>query len=317
MNIYIYGSKSFKNNIHNAFEHSNMKFRLNDNDSIIDLNSLNKLKDAIRENPKNIFLIDEEKIIRKNSLNEKLNLFKDKDRIEEEFLKEFGVIGNLSVDSISDIPSIIIKKLEEEHKNLETLEDLFEEEKLNEEPIYLNNKVSDKNFSKNKNDKIDIENLNKDDDFGFLGDELDNLFDFGNELSFDAKKNVYEDKRSYDINLEDDDFGLVVEEIVNKSDNTINEDDDFGLIIEDIENNKIEEKGNNNMENNEFSELDNLSENDLIEALGGSSTTKSTQKSVEKKAEVELNSSSVNDLSALITQLLNNKTLEITIKIKE
>ncbi len=65
MTIYIYGSKSFKNNINKVLEHANMKFRLSDEDSIVELSSLVKLKEAIDANPKDIFLIDDEKIIQK------------------------------------------------------------------------------------------------------------------------------------------------------------------------------------------------------------------------------------------------------------
>jgi hypothetical protein len=73
----------------------------------------------------------------------------------------------------------------------------------------------------------------------------------------------------------------------------------------------------------EFSELDALSENDILDALGeldtqDIETSLLEEKSVSKqKNSVEINSNSVNELSTLISQLLQNKTLEITIKIKD
>lgn len=124
MTIYIYGSKSFKNNIQEVLEHANMKFRLNDEDSIVELDTLHELKEAIEEDPQNIFLIDDEKIIKKNSLNEKIKFLKPKDGIEEEFLKEHG-IGDLSVDDIHDIATHIIKKLEKAHALKENLEEEY------------------------------------------------------------------------------------------------------------------------------------------------------------------------------------------------
>ena len=73
----------------------------------------------------------------------------------------------------------------------------------------------------------------------------------------------------------------------------------------------------------EFSELDSISEKDLLEALsynvGGSNSVNEYKPMVSesKNETLSIDSSNVNDLSALISKLLNNKTLEITIKIKD
>ena len=64
-------------------------------------------------------------------------------------------------------------------------------------------------------------------------------------------------------------------------------------------------------------------EKDLLEALNysvGESNSTNEYKPVvsERKNEtLSIDSSNVNDLSSLISKLLNNKTLEITIKIKD
>ncbi|HRM77407.1 MAG TPA: hypothetical protein PLF55_03820, partial [Aliarcobacter cryaerophilus] len=85
-----------------------------------------------------------------------------------------------------------------------------------------------------------------------------------------------------------------------------------------IENTKINEQ--------DKAIIDSLNEQDLIEALGGASTQSSVQNVVEEKTEqkemqssnnLDISSSNVNDIASLISKLLNNKTLEITIKIKE
>ncbi len=299
MTIYIYGNKSFKNNIHSVFEHANMKFRLNDEDSIVELSSLKKLKDAIKENPKNIFLIDEDKIIKKDSLNEKLNLFKSKDRIEEEFLKEHGVMGELSVDNVADITLPIIRKLEEEHDRLDALK-----EETKDEIQSLNENEYD------KNNLTDVST--KENDFNFFDEELESLINFEDDLPIDSLK--YENNYKYDsINLDDEDFGLIVEEIKDKNENRIDlEQEDFDLEIEEIDSKRGDEM------QNDFSELDSLNEDDLLKALGDSnSTSNEIKKKTNSQTEVELSNSNINDISSLITQLLNNKTLEITIKIKE
>ena len=77
----------------------------------------------------------------------------------------------------------------------------------------------------------------------------------------------------------------------------------------------------------DFFELDSLNEQDLIEALSGSGISNVAQTDTQnikesKKMEIsnnniDIGSSNMNDIASLISKLLNNKTLEITIKIKE
>ena len=333
MTVYIYGSKSFKNNIHEVLEHANMKFRLSGDDSIVELISLEELKEAIAEDPKNIFLIDDEKIIKKNSLNDKIKFLKPKDGIEEEFLKEYG-IGDLSVDDISDIATHVIRKLKKAHALNEAQKEVVKEEYTQRQ----NNEIASKNNEYefvHGNQKAEETNISR----HISHDEEDSYetYSHSNELEESAMQDEEHDDEEHEFNIDDViDFGesAEVESAVNtpkeeekieeeslfeesnsqKVDNL--EDEDFGLTIE-----KIEQKGDRDM-SDEFSELDSLNEDELLEALNGSSvkseSSKKSQDGIKKSgAEVELNSSSIHDISSLITQLLNNKTLEITIKIKE
>lgn len=340
MTIYIYGSKSFKNNIHDVLEHANMKFKLSEDDSITELMSLDELKDAIEEDPTNIFLIDDEKIIRKGAL----KFLKPKDGIEEEYLKIHG-IGDLSVDDISDIATHIVKKLkksqaQKEAKNEAQKEVLKEEyvEKQNDEIALKNN-----DYEFVHGDTKQQTTLDQHDEDEFLSaysqnselenaheqDEDDN-FDINDVINFDEDEEENENKEDVEAPKEDEeskeedevDFEELLDEeetpVVSES-NYSNEDlhkEDFGLTIE-----KIEKDEDSDM-SDEFSELDSLNEDELLEALSGSNAkndtiTKSPVSVTKSNAEVELNSSSVHDISSLISQLLNNKTLEITIKIKE
>ena len=109
MVIYIYGSESFKKDIHDVLNHSNIKFRLDEHGEIKDLKNLKELKDAIEENPNNIYLIDDEKIIKKSSLNKKIKFLQAKDAIDQEYLFDNG-IGDISVDSIDELSTHIKKK---------------------------------------------------------------------------------------------------------------------------------------------------------------------------------------------------------------
>ena len=72
------------------------------------------------------------------------------------------------------------------------------------------------------------------------------------------------------------------------------------------------------MPNDDFSELDLISEKDLLDALNLES--KSSANIVESKVNsevVNISSSNVDELATLFSKILNNKTLEITIKIKD
>ncbi|WP_419675877.1 hypothetical protein ACN2CX_01020 [Aliarcobacter butzleri] len=81
------------------------------------------------------------------------------------------------------------------------------------------------------------------------------------------------------------------------------------------------------MNDNEFSELDSLNEKDLMEALNYKAdeivqvpkNQENTQiiSNTNNKETVILNSSNVDEISQLISKLLSNKTLEITIKLKD
>ena len=115
MNIYIYGNQSFKKEIIETLEHSNIKFKLDGNSYIKEIDSLKELKETIKNNPKDIYLIDDEKIIKKNNLNKKIKFLTPKDAIDEEFLLDSG-IADLSINSLKEIPKYILKKYEEDRE---------------------------------------------------------------------------------------------------------------------------------------------------------------------------------------------------------
>jgi hypothetical protein len=78
------------------------------------------------------------------------------------------------------------------------------------------------------------------------------------------------------------------------------------------------------MSNDEFFELDSLTEKDLLEALNctnsGLNQEKSEKTDLLEKSNNTISvssSSNTDELAQLISKLLSNKTLEITIKIKD
>ena len=141
----------------------------------------------------------------------------------------------------------------------------------------------------------------------------------------EKEKNI----ENIDIINENDD--VVSEEQIEEKESEIENLSDFALEDLDFANMDLEDKKEDKSikgedMSDEFLELDSLNEQDLIEALGGASTQSSVQNVVEEKTEqkemqssnnLDISSSNVNDIASLISNLLNNKTLEITIKIKE
>ena len=313
MVIYIYGSESFKKDIHAVLNHSNIKFRLDEHGEIKDLKNLNELKDAIEDNPNNIYLIDDEKIIKKNSLNKKIKFLQPKDGIEQEYLLDHG-IGDISVDSIDELSTHIKKRLEAiidekesseiQESIVEMVEDAYEQDETKE---YIQ-----------------------------LDDELSQLLskDSSRDDEINEENNIEERK----IDLKED---HILDDVVSLVDDIEKiDEEDFSLLKglsfdEDLDNINTQEEiiehktqGDNYMAD-DFSQFDTLDENEILAALdsmesisaSSASTLKektpSISKPIHNNENVEVNGSNVNDIAQLISQLLNNKTLEITIKVKD
>lgn len=395
MNIYIYGNQSFKKEIHETLDHSNIKFKLDSNTLVTELSSLSDLKKAIKNNPKDVYIIDDEKIIKKNSLNNKIKFLAPKDGIEEEFLLDSG-IADLSIDSLKEIPKYILRKYEEQ-KSLEDenskVKESDDESIQNENDLELDEELS-KLLSKEEEAPKKSEpkhNLEEDleDVFGTGSsvdlDELENLIEFDTQNSssideFSGLENFNDNFGLNNISYDYDDEDILNETKVtsndeeflsNLLDENITEDDSIEEIFEDVdfleeifskkekeEKKEVEEMNffDNNldieevkeeekekfeeiefaviekkepfkgeiMNEDDFSELDLLTEKDLLEALNsvdvssvsGKTETKKEISNTEDTQNV-INTANIDDLSKLISKLLNNKTLEITIKIKD
>lgn len=264
MKIYIYGNQSFKKEIHETLDHSNIKFKLDNNTVIEEIESLEKLKTTIENNPKDIYLIDDEKIIKKNSLNKKLKFLTPKDGIEEEYLLDSGV-ADLAIDSLKELPKYIIKKYEE----LKLLEPEIEEEppKVEEvkSSIELDEELSMLLAKEGKNSKneefIPLENLDEIFDLDNDADNLDNLIssvenseEIKNSDDFAQITNFNDDFGLNNISFDYDDDNVLYKEVDDddvvstKSSNIIEELDFLGEeVIEDEEDFSDLEKVNNEL----------------------------------------------------------------------
>ena len=319
MNIYIYGNASFKSDIHKIFEHSNIKFRLDENDSIQEINTLIELRTAIENNPKEIFLIDDAKIFRKNALNQKIKFLKPNDAIEEEFIKEHE-ISDISIESLEELPKYIIKKLEEAHghgidddyntsrENLEIQESIIN---------IVDDAYSEEESTSSESTQDDTSNIDEENDKIQLDDELSSLLVGGDGSSDDDS---FDELDTID-GLEE----LEVDEkldIDTSDENEVEKDMEIENELDDTPKIEGEDMAD------EFSELDNLNESDILAALDGledidvnsimpvETASSGDKAQVQSSLGVEVDSKNVNDIASLITQLLNNKTLEITIKVK-
>jgi hypothetical protein len=378
LNIYIYGNNSFKKEIHETLEHSNIKFKLDESTLIKEIDDLSQLKQTIKNNPKDIYLIDDERIIKKNSLNKKIKFFTPKDGIEEEFLLDSG-ISDLSINSLSEIPKYILRKYDEEKKMNSNIQEELSNNSIDddgkENRVELDDELAQLLA---KEESIQEIKVNK----NFDGENLEELFDMRNDINLGDPENMFDtfdniDNNSIEISKNEfddimnfnDSFGLnnisfdyddeavgndeakdkeefmdfnFGEEIENddEEDNEVFEDLDF---LEDMFSDKKEKildnkekelkkevsfneslQGEKSMSNDEFFELDSLNEKDLLEALNYTNSSLNQDKNekidlLEKSSNTisVTSSSNTDELAQLISKLLSNKTLEITIKIKD
>lgn len=260
MNIYIYGSQSFKKEIHQTLEHANIRFKLGDNTLINDIANLKELKEIIKNNPNDIYLIDDTKIIKKNSLNKKLKFLAPKDGIDEEILLDSG-IADLSIDSVNEIPRYILKKYEEvklnEPKEVQINND-FEE---NDHKIELDDELSSllvkEDISESKIEEKHEEN------------SLEDAFGIPQDVNLDSLENLIgsiddeDDVQTKEVdNLNDifgDDFGLSNSSLDYDDDNTLNkEEEDFfsNFLVENENDNVMEVFDESSTVEEEFNDVD-------------------------------------------------------------
>lgn len=328
MNIYIYGNNSFKKEIHETLEHANIKFKLDSDTKIEDIKTLDVLKSTIEASPNDIYLIDDEKIIKKNAISQKIKFLTPKDGIEEEFLLDNG-IADISVDSLKEIPKYILEKheqqkeiepgiqnsiidiVDEAYENEENneMEDDFDIE-LDEELAQLLSSANDDNEEHTSEENQEVKDVNLDEIEGLINDEDTS----NNELSKDEFSSVINFEEDFGLNnvqSDYDDENIFEEDKIHEVEKE--EESDFM----EMENITLEEPIQGDDMSSNFSELDSLNEEDVLNALSNIDSPVATASNDSSNQKIEVESSNVNDIAELISKLLNNKTLEITIKIKD
>ena len=335
-----------------AFKEKDKSEEIKNEDLLLDNELANLLESKEQENSQNLTssILEEPVGININELDNLIELeSSDKEKLDtnyismEDFDENFG-LNNVSFDydddstfnqdlkSDEDLLQDILNNSIVDEDDYEFVGETFEDVNFLDE-IFPNNKIFDideKSITpinivlqeKEKDKDIDLHNEN---DNSF--DEIEALKDFNFDEAFEDEK----EKNIENIDIINENDDVVSEEQIEEKESEIENLSDFALEDLDFANMDLEDKKEDKSikgedMSDEFLELDSLNEQDLIEALGGASTQSSVQNVVEEKTEqkemqssnnLDISSSNVNDIASLISNLLNNKTLEITIKIKE
>ena len=333
-----------------AFKEKDKSEEIKNEDLLLDNELANLLESKEQENSQNLTssILEEPVGININELDNLIELeSSDKEKLDtnyismEDFDENFG-LNNVSFDydddstfnqdlkSDEDLLQDILNSSIVDEDDYEFVGETFEDVNFLDE-IFPNNKILDideKSITpinivlQEKDKDIDLHNEN---DNSF--DEIEALKDFNFDEAFEDEK----EKNIENIDIINENDDVVSEEQIEEKESEIENLSDFALEDLDFANMDLEDKKEDKSikgedMSDEFLELDSLNEQDLIEALGGASTQSSVQNFVEEKTKqkemqssnnLDISSSNVNDIASLISNLLNNKTLEITIKIKE
>ena len=223
MNIFIYGNQNFKNEVHKILLNSKIETILEDV-KIEDISNIDTLKDNIAKNPDDIYLIDEDKIIKKS----RFKFLKQKDGIEEDFLLQYGV-NDLSIDSLEEIPNYIIRK----HERI-AFKEKDKSEEIKNEDLLLDNELANLLESKEQENSQNLTSSILEEPVGININELDNLI----ELESSDKEKL--DTNYISMEDFDENFGLNNVSFDYDDDSTFNQDlkSDEDL-LQDILNNSI------------------------------------------------------------------------------
>ena len=280
MNIYIYGSKSFKKNINKLLSKANIIFKLEDSGTITEISNVEELKGFIVQSPRDIFLIDENKIIKKGGV----DFLKPKDGIERTFLNQYGV-GDLSADTFDDLVDHINARIELKQSQNEDLSTSIKS-------------IDIDNMDIDTTDNVDIENDENNLNIDEISDSEDKII---SSTSDDYDEDVIED----DENTKEDDMEEEFGELnIDDIDNLDTIDDENGLDELD--------------ELDESLLMDALEDDDLIidDMEDNSSDSSIEEPIIANNDNITLDTNQLGALTEVLSKLLNGKELEITIKVK-
>lgn len=221
----------------------------------------------------------------------------------DSFISEDFDMNDFKLDEDFDLNSIDEMLLDSDDKNIIASEDKNKNEELfdnNKEEVFINTPENslDSNF--------DIENLDEDNNQEeiFLGDIEKQLEESLDLDEVDLKEDTQEDNQ--------------IKKEYNSAENDVVKEENSNLSIQK------EDKSMNN-----FLDIDSISEADILDALGLDNSKVEMDSSLNsgnninnssdnfKASSIDLNASNIDDVTALLSKLLKNKSVELSIKIKE
>lgn len=221
----------------------------------------------------------------------------------DSFISEDFDMNDFKLDEDFDLNSIDEMLLDSDDKNIIASEDKNKNEELfdnNKEEVFINTPENslDSNF--------DIENLDEDNNQEeiFLGDIEKQLEESLDLDEVDLKEETQEDNQ--------------IKKEYNSAENDVVKEENSNLSIQK------EDKSMNN-----FLDIDSISEADILDALGLDNSKVEMDSSLNsgnninnssdnfKASSIDLNASNIDDVTALLSKLLKNKSVELSIKIKE
>jgi hypothetical protein len=102
--IYIYGAQKFKDKITSILSKANLGL------NIETINTPLRLKSIIEARPKEIFIIDEDKILKNSFFTDKFRFLFSSESIERDFIDKYG-IGDVCFNSIGSMISYIKNRM--------------------------------------------------------------------------------------------------------------------------------------------------------------------------------------------------------------
>ncbi|MFA5720722.1 MAG: hypothetical protein WC920_00430 [Aliarcobacter sp.] len=211
----------------------------------------------------------------------------------DSFISEDFDMNAFKLDEDFDLNSIDEMLLDSDDKNKE----LFDN---NKEEVFINTPEN------SLDSKFDIENLDEDNNQEeiFLGDIEKQLEESLDLDEVDLKEETQEDNQ--------------IKKEYNSAENDVVKEENSNLSIQK------EDKSMNN-----FLDIDSISEADILDALGLDNSKVEMDSSLNsgnniddssdnfKASSIDLNASNIDDVTALLSKLLKNKSVELSIKIKE
>jgi hypothetical protein len=231
------------------------------------------LKETIQTYPDDMYLIDNTKIIKKDSISNKFSFLKPKDAIEQTFLEQYGIGEDLELESFSELGSYIKSKVED--INLDDID-----EKIKKLDTDIDEKDSNNINTEDIDDSISSVDISEPLEEDIIEDDEDkNLFDDFNDDESKEQKELENTHSHIDITDEDvsefenmldfDDEPLTNDDMIDKDEDLELDEDLMNIDIEEgdetPEINDLMEMDIDEDDNDEVPEINDLMEMDIDE----------------------------------------------------